>query len=534
MELIKNNPYRITGLLVGTSLREQTKKVVRLKQFIEAEQEPKDDYCFPILGKLNRTVESVNSAASKLNLDSDKMNAALFWFYNGNAITDEPALEALKVAEQQITTDIWTKLTVSGEVTQRNCSAFQNLSTLLLCNAFTDATLINSNLELGISLKLKFLESEFAKEFKALATDETYTTTKKELQLMFLQNVQNEIEKHGGIKSNKFLEIINKQEFSSKEDFLKGFVHKPIEQIEKKIEEAKTKRKANKANCISIGKALYDQTNESLIQLKSILGIANIKFSIISDKVSDEILQCGIDYYLFFRDSNTDPGKETMDLFRKAKTLAIGNIAKQRCQENTESVQEWINNKPERDKQKLIESDLSALIEILKTFEIRNKTIENAKSLINQCRPRLNGIKSVLGSSDVLFLKLSTSVASMAQHYIIEEVNDAQNNIELQLRIDRYGTLNRLKLVVTNAWVATVLIDSLDMEYDFKTSRFNKNKESLRGLCTQLGISTTYFNTTTYTPTTSSGSSSNEGTGIPGWVWIAGIIIIIIILSNLK
>jgi hypothetical protein len=45
---------------------------------------------------------------------------------------------------------------------------------------------------------------------------------------------------------------------------LKGFVQKPIEQIEKKIEEAKTKRKANKANAVNIGKALFEQTSENL------------------------------------------------------------------------------------------------------------------------------------------------------------------------------------------------------------------------------------------------------------------------------
>jgi hypothetical protein len=91
MDIIQNNPYRILGLLVGTTTREQTKQINRLKKFIEAEQEPQDDFSFPILGNLHRTLNSVEDAASKLNLDSDKMNAALFWFWNGNPITDEAA-----------------------------------------------------------------------------------------------------------------------------------------------------------------------------------------------------------------------------------------------------------------------------------------------------------------------------------------------------------------------------------------------------------------------------------------------------------
>lgn len=141
MQLIKNNPYRTVGLLVGATAREQERQVKRLKHFIDADQEPQDDFSFPTLGAIQRDMDSVIDAASKLNLDSDKMNAALFWFYKGNPITDEPALDSLKEANQENTKEIWTKLTATGEVTQRNSSAFQNLSTLLLCNAFNGSSI---------------------------------------------------------------------------------------------------------------------------------------------------------------------------------------------------------------------------------------------------------------------------------------------------------------------------------------------------------------------------------------------------------
>ena len=95
MNLINNNPYRILGLLAGTKASEQSRQVKRLKQFIEAEQEPDADFSFAILGDFSRTLASVADAEQKINLDSDKINAALFWFYNGNAITDEPAFDFL-------------------------------------------------------------------------------------------------------------------------------------------------------------------------------------------------------------------------------------------------------------------------------------------------------------------------------------------------------------------------------------------------------------------------------------------------------
>jgi DNA-binding transcriptional regulator GbsR (MarR family) len=486
MKVILNNPYRTVGLLVGATAREQERQVRRLKQFLEAEQDPQDDFSFPTLGNLHRTLDKVNEAASKLNLDSDKMSSALFWFYKGNPITDEPAFDAIKEADLDQVISIWTKLTSNGEVSQRNASAYSNLGTLYLSGILEGTNTNEALLEQGISLKLKFLESDFIKDFKALATDETYKTTKKELQLLFLNQVQSEIEKSGGITSNKFLDILTKQEFSAKEDFLKGFVQKPIEQIEKKIEEAKAKRKANKANAVNVGKALYEQTSENLKQLKSILGTSNLKFSSISDKVSDEILQCGIDYFSHYKDSSTDPGSASMDLFRKAKTLAVGNIAKQRCSENTENLQEWMDDKPERDKQARILADFEKLKNLIDEYESRSETVANGKQLLASARPYLSNVKSVLGSTDELYLGLSSRIASDAQGMCVSEINKLQERFANTYdNATKVAAILLLKERVNEAWDVTTTIGSMDLRQDFRT-RYTQNRTSLSNLKTQL------------------------------------------------
>jgi len=486
MHIIQNNPYRTVGLLVGATAREQERQVKRLKQFIEAEQDPQDDFSFPTLGNLLRTLDKVNEAASKLNLDSDKMSSALFWFYKGNPITDEPAFDAIKESDLDQVINIWTKLTSNGEVSQRNASAYSNLGTLYLSGILEGTNTNEALLEQGISLKLKFLESDFIKDFKALATDETYKTTKKELQLLFLNQVHSEIEKSGGITSNKFLDILTKQEFSAKEDFLKGFVQKPIEQIEKKIEEAKAKRKANKANAVNVGKTLYEQTSESLKQLKSILGTSNLRFSSISDKVSDEILQCGIDYFSHYKDSSTDPGSASMDLFRKAKTLAVGNIAKQRCSENTENLQEWIDDKPERDKQARILADFEKLKNLIDEYEGRTETVANGKQLLASARPYLSNVKSVLGSTDELYLGLSSRIASDAQGMCVSEINKLQERFANTYdNATKVAAILLLKERVNEAWDVTTTIGSMDLRQDFR-ARYTQNRTSLSNLKTQL------------------------------------------------
>jgi hypothetical protein len=123
-----------------------------------------------------------------------------------------------------------------------------------------------------------------------------------------------------------------------------------------------------------------------------------------------------------------------------------------------------------------------------------------------------------------------------AQSSIIGEVNKAQENLDYNLMIDRYGTISRLKSTLTNAWSATTLLGTLDMEYSFKTNRYNPNKESLRGLCVQLGVSTSTYtppstssttNRTTNTSSTNNTDDSEFSFAKQAW-WILGIAVALI------
>ncbi len=345
MNAVLNNPYRILGLLVGATAREQTKQISKLTKYLEAEQDPQDDYFFSSLGHFNRTIEHVNDAASKLNLDSDKMSAALFWFYNGNSITDEPAFDALKEGDLEQVVSIWTKLTTGGEISKRNASAYHNLGTLYLSGILQGTNTNEAILEQGISLKLKFLESDFVKDYKALATDETFKTSQKELQLSFLKQLQSEIETSNSLSSNGFLDIINKQEFTAKDDFLKGFIQKPLEIIENKIEIAKNKRKASKSDAAQAGQELFYTTARDLMQLKIIIGSDQVKLGSISDKLANEILQCSIDYFNESQEKESDENylETALQLAMQAETIAFGKLTKERIKDSIETLSDMKN-----------------------------------------------------------------------------------------------------------------------------------------------------------------------------------------------
>ncbi|MBK9736905.1 MAG: hypothetical protein IPO92_18895 [Saprospiraceae bacterium] len=175
-----------------------------------------------------------------------------------------------------------------------------------MLRAFGKTVVDNSLLYAGIGLKIQFLESDFALKYKADITDTTYKISKDDLQLLFLHEIEREIQKNKKCKESDFIDLLGNIDFTAKPEFLKGFVQKPIEQIEKLIEDAKNRHKANKANAVNIGKILYDKTSEKLKQLKSLLGESNVKYSSITDKVAGEILQCSIDSFNHFQEIESD------------------------------------------------------------------------------------------------------------------------------------------------------------------------------------------------------------------------------------
>ena len=276
-----------------------------------------------------------------------------------------------------------------------------------------------------------------------------------------------------------------------------------------------------------------------------------------------EFFACGRDYFMHFKDTDTDPSDYSMKLFKNAKGYAVGNIAKQQIDENIKDLQEWIDDKPERDKQKLIGEDLKFITSKLERFQNLNDTIANAKDLAESCKPKLFNIRTSLGRTDDFYLKISGAVVNNVQGMLVTVVNDEQElfqfavnpssaNIQkiaeiavrrnganranatdalTNLLTDRYTATENLKTAIRGAVAVSRTLGELDMDSQLKT-RYNTNNSTLLSLASQLGISssTSSSSTSTYRPTTSSSSSSEEG--IPDWLkWVGGIILFIILIK---
>jgi hypothetical protein len=300
---------------------------------------------------------------------------------------------------------------------------------------------------------------------------------------LFLEQIQLELKNRKG-SADELIEILAKQDFLAKSIFFKTIVEDQIAVINKYIGEVKVTRKQNEANTLSIGKELYEFITRHYNQLKSILDTTSIQFSSISDKVSEEILQCAIEHFKYYKDSDSDPGVASMDLILKAKSFAIGNTIKNEFADIITAVQEWIDDKPQRDKFKLIKEQLEFIEKKLQSFQNLSETVNNAKEMVDSCKTKILHIKNVFGASDKFYLNLSNAIVQNAQNMLVEAVytatNSFSNNIIMRSSLDGY---------IKSALDITFNLGTFDMLPDLRL-HYNKNLESIKSLAQQLNIST--------------------------------------------
>ena len=118
MSIVKQNPFRILGLVGNSSERELQKQIGILKRFAEIGKLKSFDYDFEFMGEFSRKLEDVQKAASQIEQAQNKVHYAVFWFIT-NSNYDEIALTNLKDKNIEKANEIWEK-TIKSEISNKN------------------------------------------------------------------------------------------------------------------------------------------------------------------------------------------------------------------------------------------------------------------------------------------------------------------------------------------------------------------------------------------------------------------------------
>ena len=484
MNILQNNPYRLLGVYSNSPTKERLANHNRMKAFLKVGK----SISFPLdmpqyLSSINRTEASVADAEAKLTLPKDQILYAQFWFIKTTPL-DEVAFNHLFAGEIKKAEEIWQK---------REClSALQNLIVCALIRNKYDSAILYAEVLYG--------NKQYLNQFVSTIIGTGGNFDVSSLAFSFLDILCDEI------SASKLLHFITNS--SWKEHIGEKAVKPLVDSIQEAINIAqKTKEKGSNAR-LNAGEELRKKTRNAILQLKGFLSTEDLQYQMIADKLGLEILQCAIDY---FNDSEEpDAAHKAMSLLRYAKSIVVGQMAKDRCKENVDILQRIIDNLPPSE----VFTEDRAIHEELRKFCSLPDKICHAVTLLNNTKPYIQSIKRKLGVSNAYYLKISTQIVGNALSNVIAEVNEVQSIFSAD-KDDPNAALaailgiTHVKSVLEEAWKATKIMDGFDMESDYKNDRYNKNRSILKGLCDQLGVSTsTYASSSSSSRTTQRSQTS--------------------------
>jgi hypothetical protein len=519
LKIVTQNPYRVLGVLSNSPLRERVGNQNRLAAFAKIGREVAfpNDFATIIPEKPVRTSDSISSANVALNLDKDQLKHALVWFINGSPI-DDMAIKYIQAGNTNKARELFEK--------KETFSSLINVGVL---------NLISGNYASGFyNISMVIHNNEHRSSMLKALGIENLTITEDEIATMFIEEMLKEV------PASTLLSAASNP--NDKALIGKTALDEPISAINAAVSAAKSVNAKDANANLEAGTKLMNSTKELLMQVKDIAGANSPQYQMVADNVAKVILQCGINYYNNATDSDVESPRKAMVLQAYALKIAVGQLTKQRCQENHDILKKAVDNMPPAE----VAVETRKVKDELRKFCNLPDKIEYSINLLNATKPLLQTIKSKLGVSNAFYLSLSTQVVGNALHNLIEEVNQAQNYLSAIVKAAKDAGLdpamlnylgdehspakiidNKLKPVLREAWKATTIMDSFDMEPDFKVNRYNQNRSSLKDMCDSLNISTSSSSSSTYRPSSNTSSSENKNNGWPAY-WIATFICAVI------
>jgi hypothetical protein len=409
MNIIKDNPFRILGICTNASARDIAANTHR----ISAYQRVGKETTFPtdlvgLLGKCERTEDKIADAQAKINLQSDKIKYALFWFIKGDA-ADEIAINNISAGNIDKGKNIWGR--------GRYYSFKINLGVL---------SLIQQDYQTAVRQISSVINNDNDRQIfvKSICGD-TFHIDKSSLSDMFVEGMLEMVD------PEKLLSVYNtiEEDMSATTRLKNRVAEQYVDKIDSEMSTAQVVNANNASESYNAGVRLMNNTKTALQKLRSIVGSNDIKYTRLADRLANQILQCGINYFNNTTESKSTSISKAYTLQQYAGQIAVGQVAKDRCKKNLEI----LNNLKEEAK---IETDLNYIANQIKSLSSYS-SIQTAIDMVKNCKPHLISIKSVLGSNNETYLNISNAVANRALAISIDKINADQNR--LTSRIDLYA-----------------------------------------------------------------------------------------------
>ena len=449
MNILQNNPYRLLGIYANSSARDQLASIHKLEAYLRVGRQTALPLELPGFFPVEeKTVDGIKDAAAKLALPQSKLHYAQFWFLKIDQF-DEIAFKHLLDDDIAKAMEIWGK--------HDSVSSLQNR---IVCH------LIQNNLPDVIRYAEKLYgNAGYISQFVSSVVGEGIGVNTDNLGTDFIDALAEEV---------GFGKLLPMTSIPTWQQHIKQKSVAPLlSSIQEAIDKSKQSRGKGAAARLTAGNTLMKQTKPLLTKLQGLLPKTDMQYQSIVDRLANEILQCGIDY--FNNSEDDDAPQKAMVLQKYALSIAAGPMAMDRCKENVE-ILEKIG--PEYKVRKQIERIAKRLSDF--KDESNGPFSEligypQIEQFVNSCRSDLMAIKDALGVNADLYVNISSAVASTAINAVVKKLNAAQQMFGTEhMSYDRSSLRND----VMRARDVMRGISLLDMSAQCR-SYFNANSDAI-------------------------------------------------------
>lgn len=484
LKAVIDNPFRVLGVYSNAKPAEIVSNCDDMEAYLSIGQSVSFELDLNnLMPELERSADSIDSAKKRINLPTDKLKYALFWFFKDSS--SEHAMNHLK----------------NGDFGSAN-SVFEIEDSFSTRINQSVVALMQNNLGTAISRMSEMIHDGNSRDaFVNAICGNTFSINESDMAHLYIDTLLEEI------PASTLMESFQENGVSEEDNiYLKEkAVDEPISRINTEISNAKSVARDDANANYRAGKALMKNTKNDLAKVKNMLGASDMRYQMLADDLANAILQCGINY--FNNSDDDDDIEKALTIQQYACNIAVGKLCRDRCNQNVAILKK-------KKEEQAISSDLSFIAGELQSFKSKTSSIDNAKNFVNICIPHLNNIKNQLGSSNVLYLQISSAVANNALGMLVSVINNAQQTVS----IAPTSALNSLKSKINAAVSVMDLIGGLDMTSN-ERSHFNKNKSSLNDIKTQVDmlVGSIYHSPSSYGgssggyhPTGPSGGNGND------------------------
>ena len=341
MLYLSKNPFRVISISSNSGQKIIQKNLSKLKAFSKIGKSKEFDYdlSFLNLAPIDRSFDIISKVESRILLDENKLKYSLFWFQDVSSF-DSIALANLIKGDSDKALEIWAKTMKSGEVNSKNFSAFNNTSTLLLflqlesskTDQFKNDSVSISKLKQALDQKIKLIKSDYFVEYcLSIGVKSEINTT--EIQ-KFLTETMLEI-LNQNFTNKQLLELVSGLDADLSESINSSLVKEPISNIKEQLKISAAALKDNVKEGLVIGKILIKNTVSDIRYLKETLGVEHYNYESLAGNLSNQILQCGINYF-----NETGDDQSYLSSYKYALSIAPNEKIKSRAKDTIKHCEE--------------------------------------------------------------------------------------------------------------------------------------------------------------------------------------------------